>query len=123
MDKPLHVQVAEALGCKPGRRSSRPEIGWHCTCPDDRHATEGVDGAPHEGHEIEHYDTDWFATGPLIERYGIGLSVLPVNPRAWWPGFDSVNQSSHDSFGQTPLTAVCNLILELHKSGKLTTTV
>jgi hypothetical protein len=104
-DKPLHVRVAEALGWTPS--GSINGVWW---------------GNPHDenapGHyAIPRYDTDWSATGPLIERYGITLDhqdddgTLPDYWRAKRPGFTA--ETGH------PLIAVCYLILALHEAGKL----
>lgn len=67
-EKPLHVRVAEALGWTEAR------------CMGSRLSWEGQ--PPREGpgpwllmenlpQPIPHYDTDWSATGPLIELYEI----------------------------------------------------
>ena len=125
--KPLHVQVAEALGwtkteqheCKPSRSFPTATCGW----PDG--AWTGVPPEPAYMKEtdwqvlIRSYDTDWSATGPLIEKYGIG--VWPSN-ESWiadtfqkkFPAIDG-----NTSYGSTPLDAICHLILALHKAGKL----
>lgn len=130
-EKPLHAQVAEAIGCTPTLVTSYPngtkpsDPFWTCACRGRIHNCEGVDGAPNEGDSIEAYDTDWSATGPLIERFGITISDckgkvweafsgFELEPYAWagwnWNDFAS---------GQTPLVAVCNLILALKAAGKL----
>jgi hypothetical protein len=106
-DKPLHVQVAEVLGC-----NVIPRNQDCCSC----HGT------------IPHYDTDWSATGPLIDQ--LHLTVRPTYGR--WAaiqihhpfGTCGVPEPEKSPFrsqeeGETPLRAVCNLILALHKAGKL----
>jgi hypothetical protein len=61
---------------------------------------------------IDCYDRDWSVTGPLIEEYGIALEVLPSD--AW------AARLVAEARGETPLIAVCNLILVLVKeAGKL----
>lgn len=97
-DKPLHVQVAEALGETPCR--SCMEVGndpWHY-----------------------HYDTDWAATGPLIERFKLDVfsagGVLCM-AQAWRPNTDP--QQTFRASGTDPLIAVCRLILVLRAAGKL----
>jgi hypothetical protein len=73
------------------------------------------------------YDTDWSATGPLIERYRI--AVYPTvklfgNPPL--PGDNYIASVGTQNCGDfkfaaeaNPLIAVCHLILALHKEGKL----
>jgi hypothetical protein len=113
-ERPLHVQVAEALS-------------FQCWQLDDESwwTEAGNVVVP-----VPRYDTDWAATGPLIEKHNIAVTAFinqPLifrpeeNARAWWPGSDSVNDSTIDAFGRTALQAVCHLILALHKAGELTT--
>jgi hypothetical protein len=124
--EPLHVQVARALGCKPEHVHHRgaARAFWRCTCPKKLHDQEGVDGAPGEGGELIYYDADWSATGPLIEKYGIclGLSVKlmdpPVRGSMWCAGLWN-SPVREVGCGETPLIAVCRLLLELKQAGKL----
>ena len=128
-DLPLHVRVAEALGWSHiGKRKGGillpepllPGKGWEGW-------REGLLFGQRQS--LPDYDTDWSATGPLIEKYGLAVCLFtppfkhPAAPeeaaRAWWPGSDGVNDSIIDCFGPTPLRAVCYLILELKKAGKL----
>lgn len=78
-DKPLHVRVAEALGCIVRELAPVPgwcEINerdeqWVCRCP----------GSPHAANcctAVVRYDKDWAATGPLIHRFK--LRILPMEP-------------------------------------------
>lgn len=108
---PLHVKVAEALGL----RWEHKLLGtrWH-------HLTDyGLDAHPDK--EPQRFDTDWSATGPLIEKYEIELTPAldgdPWAAESWknWPdsAFNSVG------IGPTPLIAVCDLILALAAAGKL----
>jgi hypothetical protein len=95
-DKPLHVRVAEALGSM-----VRLQEGWW----------ERLDGAIWTA-AIPRYDTDWSATGHLIEKYGIDLERGGAGQwRAYGPGSEAE--------GDTPLLAVCNLLLALKAAGKL----
>ena len=107
MEKPLHVQVAEALG-------------WQDTYPaDSEDGWLGFAPKPWAKHPPWHiwmtvprFDTDWSATGPLIERLDIAM----------WPqsdGWAAEVKLETRAIGATPLIAVCNLILALHASGKL----
>ena len=121
MGKPLHVQVAEALGCKVGMKPGFDD--WKtplCGCEDVRHA--------HPSGVIFHYDTDWSATGPLIEKYGLGLAagsastVPPSRRKAYllYDGWDPVYEDwVTGEGGATELIAVCHLVLALREAGKL----
>lgn len=115
-EKPLHVRVAEALGCKPIQTPPRPAFAgyWSCSCSDHRHNEVDVEGGHH--YWIVEYGNDWSATGPLIERYFIGLKY---QERKWWAGRKGHPHSVWYS-SDTPLLAVCNLILALSAAGKLT---
>jgi len=125
MDKPLHVQVAEALGCKLRLIEQTPAVlgsYWTCGCPEFQ-----SHGNLHGCHR---YDTDWSATGPLIEKHNLHL-----RPQPWWPRADQPEkawearayltkpehreEAIYGEPGSTPLIAVCNLILALAKEGKL----
>lgn len=120
-EKPLHVQVAEALGWTEirqevwdigGQKIGRDE--WGGVLRDDS-------GKPTVWGRIARYDTDWSATGPLIERFRIDLfsreSAGVWTARAWVPNDDPVETLKRA--GNEPLTAVCNLILALKAAGKL----
>jgi hypothetical protein len=150
-DKPLHVRVAEAL---------HPELAtWQVTAkPDDitggmvfledREWSEPGEWL-HVTHDtvrrVPHYDTDWSATGPLIERLHVTLES-PSSPtaqtlyagdpcwRASWntgcpyPHYGAPAEQDdakdecicHDGVAdQTPLLAVCALILALAEAGRL----
>jgi hypothetical protein len=110
-DKPLHVRVAEALGSM-----VRLQEGWW----------ERLDGAIWTA-AIPRYDTDWSATGPLIEKYGITVtpgSCLGQFKSPWVAARDFVAEcdgwaSDEDADGPTPLLAACNLLLALKAAGKL----
>lgn len=111
-EKPLHVRVAEALGWS---RCPSDDM-WHppgTTCGEwtNGHCCEGAmfDGA------VPRYDTDWSATGPLIERYQISIVSDGSAVRCWSTDVGAAPLS----FGATPLAAVCNLILALAEAGRL----
>jgi len=124
-EKPLHVQVAEALGWTMLESSNRMDMSQ-----------------PHRGYPphlptvgqkepVPDFPTDWSATGPLIEKYGI--SVIQPDEHAperadgqWIAGSGGAHGWDDGSLcmdcyagGVTPLIAVCNLILLLAKEGKL----
>jgi hypothetical protein len=71
------------------------------------------------------YDTDWSATGPLIEKWRIDLEHVGdgVLASQWGEhGEDHDGRPSGGSLareGPTELIAVCNLILALKVAGKL----
>lgn len=128
-EKPLHVKVATALGCRVALEGGT----YFCRCPKRQHSSYRDDGGPinHDAVTISGYDTDWSATGPLLEQYG--LSVFrpdEFNPDRedgpWLAGAggvhgwdDSSVLTDYQSVGKTPLLAVCHLILTLHAAGKL----
>jgi hypothetical protein len=107
-DKPLNIRVAEALG-------------WRYVPSMGRWAVPGAPAISNMPTDVPRYDTDWAATGPLIEKYEITLvpnrrSVYDTPP--WWVAGDAVSGGEVVS-APTPLAAVCNLILTLHQAGKL----
>lgn len=139
MKKPLHVRVAEALGWH-NLRTSRPEESRGAVwvgVPTERRPNLVSEPVPH-------YDTDWSVTGPLIERlelcvlredhYVEGSGWLP-----WWSArygkltwnvtdsanfephgdYDPDGPPAHEAHAETPLIAVCNLVLALKEAGKL----
>jgi hypothetical protein len=112
-EKPLHVRVAEALGfggivCLEG--------AWTMHCPCEQPHCDNILDVPR-------YDTDWSATGPLIEKYHIHLgeertlsTAGDVVARGQW--FAGVWESDEEKdylmgYGATPLIAVCNLLVKL----------
>jgi hypothetical protein len=117
--EPFHVQVARALGWKDcdGSKASTP---WEFTDPPEPRIVIGI-GINPDGRRspIPRYDTDWSATGPLIEHYGlhVGHSMIPHDP--WIAGTEDSSTYGPKAHGPTPLIAACNLILALHKAGKL----
>jgi len=134
-EKPLHVAVAEALGCTPVY-STDPEVrlkmaadGYPCAC--------WCPGRAHAGHltnEVLRYDLDWSATGPLIEKYRLAIQPTLATEEC---GGDPSAAASWDAYtkrtyqecldqkpgvlevGVTPLIAVCRLLLALEAAGKL----
>lgn len=134
-EKPLYVLVAEAMGLPhvgAYRRKSIHSSGWEpCDISDHTPDTPHWKADwywSHDGVEpdqcIPRYDTDWSVTGPLIERFGIG--VEPDHPddfgRAGFKGWYALREHDTpilDATGATPLEAVCRLILRLKDAGKL----
>ena len=121
--KPLHVRVAEALGWIDCRNMGK--TWWGFSGP-------GI----HAGQtEVPRYDTDWSATGPLIEKHEIGLKedgcgytsderwraradYYAPNPNGPVNGYGGT-WATAEARGATPLIAVCNLILALKEAGEL----
>jgi len=116
-EKPLHVRVAEALGWRVERRppggillpdQARPGKGW----------VGWRDGMLlDERKPIPDFDTDWAATGPLIEKYGIWVHPCDHDGTSHWVASNEHDESIPES--RTPLEAVCHLILALKEAGKL----
>ena len=112
MSAPLHVAVAEALGWTGANISG---TDWWADRP-------GVFAPGHAYFPIPHYDTDWSAAGPLIEKFD--LAVEPTYPglrdeEPPWSAWSEVAGYETWARGSTPLIAVCNLILLLAAEGKL----
>lgn len=118
-EKPLHVRVAEVLGW------DRCELGWVFAeqrwCGSHPDGKNGWDG--HGRMQIPRYDTDWAAAGPLVERYAIdvfrGLTSKRWSAAVWTESADLVEPQREYMDGDTPLIAVCNLLLALHAAGRL----
>lgn len=144
-ERPLHVRVAEALESGLDIRIGYPQniqtiqeggslpapggaplpvwyIVWTPKSGDGHDCVYQMEGEPCEcrpqWNRVPRYDTDWSATGPLIERLGIQIMnlELKVMPTMW----SAALSSDHNwALGQTPLVAVCALILALAAAGKL----
>lgn len=103
-DRPLHVRVAEALG-------------W--TRTKDCALLENCYGAGEMDGEfvgcVRNYDTDWSATGPLIERHGISLDH---DGFGMWRAYQR-GDAKLSALGRAPLVAVCELLLVMAAAGKL----
>lgn len=126
-EKPLHVRVAEALGCKLVAEphpmacvdATLPDY-FTCGCPPDRFGYR-----PHGLGGIARYDTNWAAMGPLIERFHISLHAAG-DGRRWFAdapdshleptcvhvgGFGSWAPCADRS--DSPLVSACHAILAL----------
>lgn len=118
-DRPLHVRVAEALGCTTVTESHPKGIDyWACECPGALHGDNMADEGDGMIKWLPRYDIDWHATGPLIQR--IQILIQPpmfadegdnmwAATGPWRPA-----ESRRLVKGETPLIAVCNLILALN---------
>ena len=132
-EKPLHVRVAEALGWEwfhfvdksfllPPFAHKQHEYGsWErglCENP-QWDITQWFTSKNHLA--IPRYDTDWSATGPLIERHEITcITPYPERlPNKWTARHGRPAEEFLEAYGPTPLIAVCNLLLALKEAGKL----
>lgn len=100
-DLPLYVQVAQSLGWKD--LTCRPDglwMGLHPSGYEDKR-------------EIPRYDLSWCHTGPLIERYKIGIQFEP--DFGAWIAQSMYSQRVDDS----PVLAVARLILLMAEQGRL----
>jgi len=142
-EKPLHLKVAEALGWSDftfdtwwidddGKPEGKPF--WHGHDPVRTEVapttalqqgfkyvigtTPNPNYHPERLHwPVPHYDTDWAATGPLIEKYGVKLER--VGPHQWSAWVNETAHGGNHAYGDTPLTAVCGLIIHAKAAGKL----
>ena len=117
--KPLRVEVAEAIGWQGCRQE--PVYSEHCWTGVRPEHVGTQHGALHQ--TIPHYDTDWSATGPLIEKYKIMLCPVlwsepgkPPLPKPHWHAAVP-NDLNWDDF--EPLRAVCGVLLLMGKAGLL----
>lgn len=125
--QPLHVRVAKALGwtdLRPARRFSDEEYVPH---PGGK--TPEAWYGHHEGDRgdeilVPHFDTDWSATGPLIDKWRFHGDVRfdPLCHEPNWCAFhipagdDDIIEAADQP---TLLLAVCHLILALKAVDKL----
>lgn len=144
-EKPLHVQVAEALGWSDvvhfGYAESVISPAWGGVRPLGTEKPVGISeidtlhllrGGPARN-TIPRYDTDWGATGPLIGRFGLvvgpnfALNQTINDTRGPWKagwtggGYDPIHLEdwNYTRLGETPTVAICNLVLALKEAGKL----
>lgn len=99
-EKPLHVQVAEALGWSHfglGGRLDRPWVGYPPHNP--------IVG---ERQEVPRYDIDWGATGPLIFQRRISLEAQHEGAANSWIARAITGTHVWDD---DPQIAVCRLVL------------
>lgn len=143
-NKPLHVRVAEALGfggaspCPQCPMFDKHEQTWHfdhlqsdtrhpvyawlwesvydfgdactCWCRSDK---------PHVvTYALQRFDTNWSATGPLMERYGLTVYHEAAGWAAREDGGRPGTGLGVDHAG-SPLEAVCHLLISLGKAGRL----
>jgi hypothetical protein len=111
-EKPLHVRVAEALGWTHVYEAA--VMGLFSTALASDRAWIGTPPEGGAGLPVYRYDTDWSATGPLIERYGIDLTLYPKH---WTASGHPERGGTLSCPGDTPLLAVCELIVTAKGSG------
>jgi hypothetical protein len=127
-DKPLHVRVAEVVEgheyyLSPyvvinGERRDVPTWFYRA----DWCSPDNPPAGWYAGSSPVRYDTDWAATGPLIERLKAHLFYDEEEELAErWCVLPREDDDDVDRFysGPTPLLAVCALILALAEAGKL----
>lgn len=137
IEKPLHVQVAEALGWTQIVEAPFLPVtvsNWLGKPPAwDKGTHQFISGIDYQRRSITvsvgsipRYDTDWSATGPLIEQLALDVFYegRPRHDRgwtaqAWLPFGEKVPSAAWSKRGETPLLALCKLILALHAAGKL----
>jgi hypothetical protein len=110
---PLHVQVSAALGwTKPYDRGD----GLWMAIPPGGSISE----------EVPPYDRSWCKTGPLLERFELGVFWFQdyMKDCKIWVAYigphPHLNYSDTQSVqGDTPTKAISKLVLELQKVGKL----
>lgn len=125
-EKPLHVRVAEALGWT-YLGPSEVEDGWEGEPPDAFELLpDGIRRRLDQHVGVPRYDTDWSATGPLIERLKISIwPILKARPSegysAYWSAdyHDIAMAEGVSISAATPLEAACRLILALAAADKL----
>jgi len=111
--KPLHVKVAEALGwtdieATHPKEDSSVVSGWLGVSPDEETCA-----------MLPRYDTDWSATGPLVEKYRMWVFPDNAAKEFYWEATCEPGPEGFSGEGPTPLVAVCELVLALKEVGKL----
>ena len=115
IDDPLHVAVARALG-------------WsHFFAPNREYPEEVVayppaTVTPRKKQPVPKFHKDWSAIGPLIQAFEIQLSPTPRVARdqpPWWTALSTQYLHIHPTNDYDPRVAASQLILALHKEGKL----
>lgn len=109
MTMPLYVETAICLGWKNVRQTG--PYSWTGT---DVHGIEK---------EVTRYDK-WCFCGPLIDLFKISISKDEYFPSSTgWYAFPAFAESrgipGHRGDGKSATEAVCSLIVELHKAGRL----
>lgn len=114
-DKPLHVQVAEALGWTQieqcGDILAPWASGYHGLPPGHGF----ILGDKNQGRvKVPRFDLEWDATGPLMIRFRVGLFPMPQDRKMW------VAQCNHrEAIGLQPLVMACSLIVDLAATNAL----
>jgi hypothetical protein len=138
-EKPLNARVAEALGFKVRDLSKYGCTAQCVSGPSEAGAFHGARSGPHDHIRweywkpyeweddgdwklVENYDTDWSASGQLVEKNRVTITDFASEPwmaaRDFTVDYDGWRAGEY-AYGRTPLVALCNLILALKESGKL----
>ncbi len=126
-EKPLYVQVAEAIGWRDIKYVGGLLAVWASHHDGIEPGNLVIDSSA-ERKKLPRYDLEWGATGPLIAVYGIGLNYFvcdenccPPDGVRWTAVYGSLGLEHADKTveARDPLIAVCRLIIALHAEGKL----
>lgn len=120
-EKPLHVQVAEALGWTNPKRIGGV-MGWQADGP------KAALSCPVGPVMVPRYDLDWAVTGPLMQKVGAAVFCF----RSWSSntfvfrgkeerdGWQVEVDAAHEGFtwggnGETPLLAFCRMLITMEE--------
>lgn len=121
--KPLHFMVAEALGWT---KVIRMDDGWECGIPPGgvNYRLLGRDLGKHVA--VPQYDTDWAATGPLVERFEISIMREKWKNDWGWTvqmlvhNNPKIRSRTYSTLpGETLLQGICKIIVNAHEAGQL----
>lgn len=112
VERPLHVQVAEALGWTD--MADRGDGLWLGVNPETKLRVEVIP-----------YGRSWCSTGSLVDK--LGLMVGPERymsmsePIGGWTArtTKSPREAQTSEYGANPCEAIARLVVKLHKEGKL----
>lgn len=117
----LQFHPAQTSGCHPASSGSFPNP--NAQPPHFHESWEVWDEETGDWLDCPEYDSDWAATGPLIHRLNIGIERMSTGWMASMPrnlGFDTCHDYEGEAAYHThPLSAVCMLIVQMNKEGKL----
>ncbi len=125
-EKPLHVRVAEVLGWTKVEHRNKPYVD------DERVPWTGVPPADFDGYRlwqtvgnksyvaVPRYDTEWSATGPLVERFKMSSDYCTAPVGNVWMVIISVWGEDKDrgkASAETLLMAICGAVLSMANDG------
>lgn len=134
-EKPLHGQVAEALGWTDIKSSMETKGVW-TTGPSGPMLADaqvevwtGQEPETMRTGTIPRYDEEWLYGGPLLEKHKISAFFDGEPDNRWtttvsgeWkscPHCEQLHLENWHGYGETLLVAACELILALGKAGRL----